>query len=65
MLSTLLNVAFGHHDLQTLPCQTYFCGDLSKNELNNPRSLEELKHIIELTVDNIDLETLCKLHKTR
>jgi hypothetical protein len=24
--------AFGHHDLQTLWCQTFFCGDFSKKE---------------------------------
>jgi hypothetical protein len=32
-VSPLLDVAFGHCDLQTLPHQTYFCGDLSKKEL--------------------------------
>jgi hypothetical protein len=48
-------MAFGHHDLQTFPRQTPFCGDWSNRVyLNNPRNMEEPKH-------NTEPETLGKV----
>jgi hypothetical protein len=32
VVSALLGVAFGHRDLQTLPCLGSLCGDFSKKE---------------------------------
>lgn len=32
LVHALLRVAFGHHNLRTLPQQTSFCGDFSSKE---------------------------------
>jgi hypothetical protein len=62
-VSTLLGVAFGHYDLQTLLRQTSFCGDFSEKERIpiNYDARRSLLNNTEQTVANIDPETLRKV----
>jgi hypothetical protein len=50
LVSTLLGVAFGHCDLQTLTDQTSFSMDFSKKEFIRITHEAELNHSIEQTV---------------